>query len=70
MISRPEADLGVDLYTEQFVMNSLSCRSEQVRFRTEKSLFSGHFDAIFLARGAANQTLQSVQEKGNVGLVR
>jgi hypothetical protein len=45
-------------------------RAKRVRFRTEKNLFLGHFTANFLLRAAANQTLQSVRKKRNIGLVR
>jgi hypothetical protein len=40
-----------------------------VRFRTEKSLFSGHFAAKFFPRGAANHTLTNGNEKGVSGHV-
>jgi hypothetical protein len=41
----------------------------RVRFRTEKSLFSGIFAAKFPVRGAANQTLPESNKKRTFGLV-
>jgi len=44
-------------------------RSNRVRFRTEKSLFSGFFAAKFPFGRAANRTLSRVNKKGTCGLV-
>jgi hypothetical protein len=42
----------------------------QVRFRTEKSLFSGVFAGKFFAGDPSNQTLAALNKEGVCGLVR
>jgi hypothetical protein len=42
----------------------------QVRFRTEKSLFSGTFTGKFFAGDPSNQTLAALNKEGVYGLVR
>jgi len=51
------------------MMTAILNDSNRVRFRTEKSLFSGFFAAKFPSRGAANRTLSMANKKGTCGLV-
>jgi hypothetical protein len=57
------------LCTEYFPMPALLNYSNQVRYRTEKSLFFGFFAVKFFG-GAANRTLSALKKKGVFGLVR
>jgi hypothetical protein len=50
-------------------MFSMARQWDAVRFRTEKSLFSGRFAAKFFLRGAANRTLTNGRQKGVSGHV-
>jgi hypothetical protein len=44
--------------------------ADAVRFRTEKSLFSGRFAAKFLPGGTSNQAAPADNKKGMSGHVR
>jgi hypothetical protein len=53
----------------EFAMTALLTLWEQVRFRTEKSLFFSGFAATFLAGSAAIPTLSAGHNKRTHGLV-
>jgi hypothetical protein len=57
-------------YTEYISMPVLLNHSNQVRYRTEKSLFFSSVAAKFVLEGAASQALYSLNDKEVFGLVR
>jgi hypothetical protein len=62
--------LELNLYTEYYAMALLPDCPHRVRFRTEKSLFSGVFIAKFLGKGVPTQAPGASNKKRVFGLVR